>query len=164
MHSTSATHQADPPFPDFSTRIQPQQLLHLPAERSFHPQQKSWTDCFHLIKLQGQRYQDMLNRRLPPQQQLALRFSNGWLDKFCQRHSFKQQVAHGESASVQQDIINQELPLQHLVSRTTRLGSVYFLPATTSGTEKLDLLFIGHQKQSPEQLGIHYFSNKKKPG
>lgn len=64
----------------------------------------------HLIKLQGQRYQDMLNRRLPTHQQLALRFSNGWLGKFCHRHSFRKQIAHGESASVQQNNINQELP------------------------------------------------------
>ncbi|CBQ70028.1 related to transposases [Sporisorium reilianum SRZ2] len=156
----------------------------------------------HLIKLQGQRYQDMLNRRLPPHQQLPLRFSNDWLDKFCQRHSFRQQVAHGESASVQQGIINQELPtLRNLLQQFSpddifnadETGLFYNMPpnktiaasptsglkkkktrisilfaCNSSGTEKLDLLFIGHsqqpkafQKQSPEQLGIHYFSNKK---
>ncbi|CDS02221.1 hypothetical protein [Sporisorium scitamineum] len=48
-------------------------------------------------------------------QQLTLKFSNGWLEKFCNRHSFKLQVAHGESGSIQQDIIDKELPALKLL-------------------------------------------------
>ena len=156
----------------------------------------------HLIKLQGQRLQDMLNSSLPPDQQLALQFSNGWLEKFCHRHSFKQQVAHGESGSVQQEVINQELPaLRQLLQQyhpddifnADETGLFYNMPpnktiassptsglkknkarisilfaCNSSGTEKLDLIFIGHAQQpyafkkaKPEQLGVHYFNNTK---
>ena len=71
-----------------------------------------------LIRQQGQIIQQRINKGLPEDQQLSLKFSNGWQDKFYQRHSFRQQAAHGESGSVQQEIINRELPairevLQH---------------------------------------------------
>ena len=156
----------------------------------------------HLIKLQGQRLQDMLNSSLPPDQQLALQFSNGWLEKFCHRHSFKQQVVHGESGSVQQEVINQELPaLRQLLQQyhpddifnADETGLFYNMPpnktiassptsglkknkarisilfaCNSSGTEKLNLIFIGHAQQpyaftkaKPEQLGVHYFNNTK---
>ena len=156
----------------------------------------------HLIKLQGQRLQDMLDSSLSPDQQLALQFSNGWLEKFCHRHSFKQQVAHGESGSVQQEVINQELPaLRQLLQQyhpddifnADETGLFYNMPpnktiassptsglkknkarisilfaCNSSGTEKLDLIFIGHTQQpyafkkaKPEQLGVHYFNNTK---
>lgn len=63
-----------------------------------------------LIRQQGQIIQQRINRGLPEDQQLSVKFSNGWQDKFYQRHSFRQQAAHGESGSVQQEIINRELP------------------------------------------------------
>lgn len=97
----------------------------------------------HLIKLQGQRLQDMLNSSLPPDQQLALQFSNGWLEKFCHRHSFKQQVVHGESGSVQQEVINQELPaLRQLLQQyhpddifnADETGLFYNMPPNKTGS------------------------------
>ena len=49
-----------------------------------------------LIRQQGQIVQQRINKGLPEDQQLSLKFSNGWQDKFYQRHSFRQQAAHGE--------------------------------------------------------------------
>ena len=53
----------------------------------------------HLIRQQGQIIQQRLNRSLPMDKQLGLKFSNGWLDKFCHRHSFRQHLAHREAGS-----------------------------------------------------------------
>lgn len=64
----------------------------------------------HLIRQQGQIIQQRLNRQLPEDQQLSLKFSNGWYQRFCKKHSFQQQAVHGESGSVQQEVINRELP------------------------------------------------------
>lgn len=65
----------------------------------------------HMLKVQGQILQTRLNTQLPPHQQLSLKFSNGWMQKFKSRHSFAQHIAHGESGSVNQQTVDQELPL-----------------------------------------------------
>ena len=72
----------------------------------------------HLIKQQGHIFQNRLNSTLPPDQQLALKFSNGWLEKFNKRHSFSQHLAHGEAGSVDQQALQQELPaIKHLIQQ-----------------------------------------------
>ena len=79
----------------------------------------------HLIKQQGHILQSRLNSTLPEHQQLALKFSNGWLEKFCIRHSFRLQVAHGEAGSVQQDIIDRELPALRLLIQQYHPNDVF---------------------------------------
>ncbi|SJX66502.1 related to transposase [Sporisorium reilianum f. sp. reilianum] len=79
----------------------------------------------HLIKQQGQILQSRLNTSLPVDQQLALKFSNGWLEKFCNRHSFKLQIAHGEAGSVQQDVIDKELPTLKLLIQQYHPADVF---------------------------------------
>ena len=74
----------------------------------------------HLIKQQGQIFQTRLNSSLPEDQKLALKFSNGWLQRFNNRHSFSQQTAHGESGSVDQQALDQQLPSPSATSPTVQ--------------------------------------------
>ena len=190
--------------PSSSTRrfaSKAEELDRLLAEWVEDKQSRSIMINGHLIKQQGQIFQDRLNSTLPQDQKLSLKFSNGWLAKFCNRHSFKQQVAHGESGSVQKEDIDKEMPaLKQLLqqyqpqdifnadetglfynsppNRTIGSSSVAGLKkdktrfsilfaCNSTGTEKLEPLFIGHyqqprpfKKQTPDQLGIQYYNNK----
>ena len=40
----------------------------------------------------------------------ALKFSSGWLYGFCSRNNFKSYTSHGESGSVNLDLLNEALP------------------------------------------------------
>ena len=65
---------------------------------------------YDLIREKGCQLRDGLNARLSIDKQLSIEFSNGWLQSFCTRHHFKVHRQHGESGSVNTELVEQELP------------------------------------------------------
>ena len=65
---------------------------------------------YDLIREKGCQLRDGLNARLSIDKQLSIEFSNGWLQSFCTRHHFKMHRKHGESGSVNTELVEQELP------------------------------------------------------
>ncbi|KAI1006148.1 hypothetical protein K3495_g2074 [Podosphaera aphanis] len=72
---------------------------------------------YDLIRENGCQLRDVLNARPPIDKQLSIEYSNGWLQSFCTRHHFKMHSQHGESGSVNTELVEQELPpLKALIS------------------------------------------------
>ncbi|KAI0995646.1 hypothetical protein K3495_g12535 [Podosphaera aphanis] len=73
---------------------------------------------YNLIREKGCQLRDELNARLPIDKQFSIECSNAWLQSFCTRHHFKTHCQHGESGSVNAELVEQELhPLKALLSR-----------------------------------------------
>ncbi len=70
-----------------------------------------------LIQEKARRIQLLLNQHIPQENQLHLKFSNGWLQKMKARNNFKCYRSHGESGNVDQNVICAELPILREKSR-----------------------------------------------
>ncbi len=73
-----------------------------------------------LIQEKAKNIQSMMNYRLPHENQLHLRFSNGWLYKFKKRNKFKMYRSHGEDGDADEAAIMRELS-------QLRAKNIYFL-------------------------------------
>ncbi|KAI0998325.1 hypothetical protein K3495_g9873 [Podosphaera aphanis] len=65
---------------------------------------------YDLIREKGCQLHDELHARLPIDKQLSIEYSNGWLQSFCTRHHLKMHRQHGESGSVNTELVEPELP------------------------------------------------------
>ncbi|KAI1005789.1 hypothetical protein K3495_g2427 [Podosphaera aphanis] len=65
---------------------------------------------YDLIRKKRCQLRDELNPRLPIDKQLSIENSDGWLQSFCTRHHLKMHRQHGESGSVNTELLEQELP------------------------------------------------------
>jgi len=137
----------------------------------------------HLIRQQGEILQARINNtHSSADQKLALKFSNGWLEKFCQRHGFRQKIAHGESGSIQQSILDKEIPAikevlqQHHpddIFNADETGLFYNMPpqktigsAAVSGLKKNKIrmtILFGCNSSGTEKLEPFFIGSSKQP-
>ena len=153
---------------------------------------------WNLVQAKARDFADQL--KLPEDQRPS--FSDGWLQKFLDRHGLRTVVMSGESGSADVAAINTALPELRAVIKEYAPQNVFnmdetglfyclapdrtiatrqlegmkkdkarisiALCANSDGTEKDELLFIGHaakprafNKKSGKELGFFYRNNKK---
>ena len=90
-----------------------------------------------VIQAKAQRVLDKINARVLPENRINMKFSNGWLYRFKKRNDFRRYISHGESAGVNEQLIQSQLPIiqaQLSLYETTdifnadELGLFYNLP------------------------------------
>lgn len=63
-----------------------------------------------IIRMQAEKLQHEANKRLNENEKLSLKFSNGWLARFQNRHDLKFRRVHGEALSADVDALNKAIP------------------------------------------------------